>query len=250
MKTRVIVSFIIAAITFPAIYFGGLFLDFLIGIIIFFASNEIAGVVSPRDSKLLTLLIIISLISTFFIWEYPIVILTPFVVMLAFFGRDFKVGDFVVCLVLIYIIAMAIFGVKGLMNISHLLTLMVVISNFATDVFAFFVGSTIGKHKLLPKVSPKKTVEGAIGGVVGSFIVTLIIRYYFFDFLDWGFVIVVGLLIPIFAQIGDLIFSYVKRKYNVKDYSSLLPGHGGVLDRLDSLLVVLALMNIILLVVN
>ncbi len=104
-----------------------------------------------------------------------------------------------------------------------------------TDVFAYFTGLFIGKHKLCPKISPKKTVEGAIGGLIGSIVFCSIFGFLVFGESIWHFV-VAGLVGSVFAQVGDLCASIFKRKMGIKDYGHLIPGHGGILDRFDSLL--------------
>ncbi len=114
---------------------------------------------------------------------------------------------------------------------------------WACDVFAFLVGSAIGKHKLIPEISPKKTVEGAVGGVVCT--VVLCLAYgYVLDLVvadmvvDYLFLAIIGVVLPIVSQLGDLVASLIKREYGVKDYGKLFPGHGGVVDRFDSVFAV------------
>jgi phosphatidate cytidylyltransferase len=117
------------------------------------------------------------------------------------------------------------------------MTWIIVFSAFGCDILAYFVGVTIGKHKLYPKLSPKKTVEGAIGGILGSVGFCTGVGY----FIAGGYLIhcvIIGVLGGIVSQIGDFTASAFKRKMGVKDYGSLIPGHGGVLDRFDSLLFV------------
>ncbi|MDF2840919.1 MAG: hypothetical protein K0Q99_1691 [Clostridia bacterium] len=108
-----------------------------------------------------------------------------------------------------------------------------------TDTAAYFTGISIGKHKLCPAVSPKKTIEGAIGGIVGSVILTtafgVIMGTYNSEIGIHNFVLI-GLLCGIFSQLGDLAASYIKRNTNLKDFGNLIPGHGGILDRFDSIL--------------
>lgn len=111
-----------------------------------------------------------------------------------------------------------------------------------TDAFAYFVGVNFGKHKLCPKISPKKTIEGAIGGIIGTTIVFVIYafalnKYCNFNIQYWQ-IILFGIVTSVFAQIGDLVASSIKRFVNTKDFGSCLPGHGGVLDRIDSVLFV------------
>lgn len=111
-----------------------------------------------------------------------------------------------------------------------------------TDAFAYFVGVKLGRHKLCPNISPKKTIEGAIGGILGCTLVFLIYtfvlnKYCSFSIQYWE-IVLFGIVVAIFAQIGDLIASSIKRYVNTKDFGSVLPGHGGVLDRIDSVLFV------------
>jgi len=101
-----------------------------------------------------------------------------------------------------------------------------------TDSFCYFVGCKFGKHKLAPVISPNKTIEGSIGGTVSCLLVTIFIGYCFQ--ILWVHSIVLGLLMAVFAQLGDLCESMIKRDAGVKDSSNILPGHGGFLDRLDS----------------
>lgn len=107
---------------------------------------------------------------------------------------------------------------------------------FLTDTFAYFTGYLFGKHKLIPKVSPKKTIEGSIGGVVGSTIGCIIFGYLFN--LDMTAMIIIGSIGSVIAQFGDLFASSIKRYVGIKDYGKLIPGHGGVLDRFDSVILV------------
>lgn len=110
-------------------------------------------------------------------------------------------------------------------------------TTFAFDTTAFFVGRAIGKHHLAPRISPGKTWEGTIGGTIGAVIVSLLFLLPTPLKLEmhWGHAISLGLLVSIFGQLGDLTESYFKRKMGVKDSGSLIPGHGGVLDRMDSI---------------
>ena len=108
-----------------------------------------------------------------------------------------------------------------------------------TDTFALFTGSLIGEHKLCPKISPKKTIEGLVGGVaMGTFVASAF--YITVIHANPNIWIVIGctLLLSLVGQLGDLVFSSIKRYYDVKDFSELIPGHGGILDRFDSLIFV------------
>ena len=114
-----------------------------------------------------------------------------------------------------------------------------------SDIFAYFTGYFFGKHKLIPDVSPKKTIEGSVGGMVfcgvGCIVFSIVICSINGQAID-AFLFIrmfaVGLICSVISQIGDLIMSVVKRRYDVKDYGRLFPGHGGVLDRFDSVMAV------------
>lgn len=123
------------------------------------------------------------------------------------------------------------------------------IAAFLSDTFALFVGMTLGKHKLAPELSPKKTIEGAIGGLAGAVLSMLIygavIRIWFQLDVNFFLLALYGLLGSIMAQLGDLSFSYIKRQYDLKDFGNILPGHGGVLDRFDSVIFCAPLIEIL-----
>jgi phosphatidate cytidylyltransferase len=121
------------------------------------------------------------------------------------------------------------------LNVHSNLIWLIFITAFGTDIMAYFTGMLIGRHKLCPSISPKKTVEGAVGGLLGSM--------FFCGLFGWFVApevfihcIIIGALGGIFSQLGDLTASIFKRKLGIKDFGNLIPGHGGVLDRFDSLL--------------
>lgn len=112
---------------------------------------------------------------------------------------------------------------------------LIFIISFGTDTFAYFGGRFFGKRKLWPEVSPKKTIEGSISGILGSTLLTLIFAIYTKE--DSIFLLIVlSIIISVFSQIGDLIASKIKRSVKIKDYGYIMPGHGGVLDRFDSII--------------
>ncbi len=126
------------------------------------------------------------------------------------------------------------------------------------DIYAFFVGILFGKHKLNPRISPKKTWEGFIGGVILTAITGIIFSLLMdlngipllkgiLDIEHWYFCVLFSFLIPITSVLGDFTFSAIKRHFNVKDYSNLLPGHGGLLDRFDSVLMTCFICSVLIL---
>lgn len=127
------------------------------------------------------------------------------------------------------------------LEIGKFIFLLAFVGPWFTDTFAYFTGYFFGKHKLIPDVSPKKTIEGSVGGtlfcIIGCAIYGYIIKANFLSDIPpvWAFAIL-GFILAIVSQVGDLIFSLIKRKYNIKDYGFIFPGHGGVLDRFDSII--------------
>jgi phosphatidate cytidylyltransferase len=118
---------------------------------------------------------------------------------------------------------------------------------WATDTFAYFGGRRFGKHQLAPSVSPKKTWEGAISGVAGALVIAIMLKVFALPFLTWLDITIIALICGVVSQLGDLAESRLKRAAGVKDSGTILPGHGGVLDRLDALIVAAPLVYVYLL---
>jgi phosphatidate cytidylyltransferase len=111
-----------------------------------------------------------------------------------------------------------------------------VLGTFAVDTAAYFVGRAVGRRKLAPAISPGKTVEGTIGGLAGGFAAVVLANYLLGIRLEAALIVPLAALLPVAAVVGDLAESMIKRGMHIKDASQLIPGHGGALDRLDSLL--------------
>lgn len=137
---------------------------------------------------------------------------------------------------IVYLRDMAIFG--------KYIYLLVFLCAWMTDIFAYFTGRLLGKHKLIPEVSPKKTVEGAIGGIIFCVITTVVFGLVVSNILmsnstpNLLVIAISGAILSVVSQIGDLTMSLIKRNYNVKDFGKMFPGHGGLLDRFDSVMAV------------
>ncbi len=173
----------------------------------------------------------------FFVWLaiYSIFSKGKFTVddLFASFGGVFYVGSAFAALILL-----------RESYLGKYLYLLAILIPMISDTFAYFTGVAIGKHKLIPDVSPKKTIEGSLGGIlfsgIGCIVYAVILlrqNGYALDILQYVGVFFAGALIAILSQIGDLLASLIKRRYGIKDYGKLFPGHGGVLDRLDSILI-------------
>ena len=126
-------------------------------------------------------------------------------------------------------------------NYGVYLFMLIFVGAWGTDIFAYFVGRFLGKHKLIPEVSPKKTIEGSIGGIVFCSLLYMLYGFILTKFVSglsntYWLLAIVGIIISVVAQIGDLTMSQIKRQFGVKDYGKIMPGHGGILDRCDSVL--------------
>nr|WP_294936434.1 phosphatidate cytidylyltransferase [uncultured Flavobacterium sp.] len=136
-------------------------------------------------------------------------------------------------IILPFVLLMKIPNIHGVFNPKILIGVFILI--WTNDTFAYIVGKTLGKHKLFERISPKKTIEGFVGGLIftmiGSYVLSLF--FTFFSPVIW---IATGLIVGFFGTIGDLIESKFKRTAGVKDSGKIMPGHGGILDRLDSVI--------------
>jgi len=138
------------------------------------------------------------------------------------------------------------------MNLGRYYILIPFVVAFMSDAGAYFVGLKFGRHKLAPVVSPNKTIEGVFGGLAGAMIgmllYTIILAWPLKFDVNWGFALLYGVIGSAAGTFGDLCFSVIKRQTGIKDYGNLIPGHGGALDRFDSLVMVAPLMEALLLI--
>jgi phosphatidate cytidylyltransferase len=117
---------------------------------------------------------------------------------------------------------------------------------WATDIGAYMIGRQFGRRKLLPKVSPNKTVEGFVGGILSAVVVTIIFLIVDKSLLagySFGMMLLLVVIFSIFSQFGDLVESAIKRHFGVKDSGKIIPGHGGILDRFDGMIFVFPIMH-------
>ncbi len=158
--------------------------------------------------------------------------------------KDFGLPRIVTFCAMPIVLSYAFSTLNSIISFSGLIYYLLMLLNFSSvcDMGAYFVGVTLGKHKLCPEISPKKTVEGAIGGILSSLVFTLILSFAFgmTDKLITSLIFTVPLCIV--GMLGDLFASSIKRSVNLKDYGSLIPGHGGILDRMDSILMIAPLL--------
>lgn len=253
---RILVSVLTIPIILSITYFGGiLFLLFalLIGTATVFEFGSIVKNTNVRPSLWLSIITSVIIISNFYFgyieFTYVFLILVPLVLFVELFrnkGNEINnIGSLLISAFYISFSIGALVGIREFYNYNEFLYVQggyLVISIFATiwicDSAAYFLGSAFGKHKLFPRVSPNKSWEGAVAGFLFSILTMMFINYFLIDFLTMVDALVIGIIIGIFGQVGDLVESLIKRTAGVKDSSSIIPGHGGIFDRFDSLIFV------------
>lgn len=150
--------------------------------------------------------------------------------------RHFRIDEAGFALFGTFYIGLSFLGLSYFLIKRTELLFYILLITILTDTFAYFVGRTIGKRKLIPEVSPNKTVEGSLGGTFVGSLGGALYLYFATENENWLLLIGLSLGLSVVAQFGDLVASKIKRTVGIKDYGNLFPGHGGVLDRLDSLL--------------
>ena len=257
MKQRIITGVIAAALFIPIVFYGGVPFTVLV-----YALASIGLYELIRMNKL-TLISVPTALAALLLW----VILVPHNAMsvLDWIGLDkLEITFLIVLLLLSYtvlskntftfdnaaflLMATAYVGMGFLYlnetriaGIHYVFYALFVI--WATDSGAYFIGKAIGKRKLWPEISPNKTIEGSLGGIVSGIVVAFVYNMFFQVQENMGMLILMTIAISVFGQIGDLVQSAFKRHYGVKDSGTILPGHGGILDRTDSWLFVLPILH-------
>lgn len=240
MKQRIITGLILAVILFPALYVGGWPLR---AVVIFFLTISTYEIIHATGKKFPIWLLVLLLTSVFVLGTIQLEYLLPLIISL-FIGlfiitiltKVFQTDDLAYLFMMTLIIALTLRSVVAIQSYGTRMVVYIAFITYATDSAAYFAGSFFGKHKLIPRISPMKTVEGAIGGWIGGFLIGLGFGFLFIRSISFELILVSSLLLPIIGQFGDLAFSALKRHYEIKDFGSIFPAHGGVLDRIDSLI--------------
>lgn len=251
MKERIITALIIIAVVLPPLLCGGWLLDILIVAFVSIGSYEILKVRQKETPKWVLAGLILLMIGLFLLPDKLLIAgLITSLILLYFMSICFSwftVEDVGLVYCMMNLVVFAVKCIRTIYNTSPQIMIFVLIATYLTDTGAYFSGYFFGKHKLNPRISPKKTIEGSVGGwllgAVGSFIFA---SYFLSEMLPFEVIIAGSIFMPILGQIGDLALSAVKRYYKVKDFGTIFPGHGGVLDRIDSLLFNLLLFYILM----
>lgn len=255
MLKRIITGFALIAAVAPILWFGGIPLYALIGLIILVGGFELLQL-SPGykwTNKLIYLILLIVCFALLFVPSRYMFTIFGTMLLIVFslpiFQQQLTAQDSFMMsaiFVLFYAIASAFLEIY---KTNDLLIWYIAIATYACDTGAFFAGYFFGKHKLCERLSPKKTIEGSIGGIVFSCLLSFGFAFWMLNEIPLLLIIVAGLTMPIVSQIGDLAFSSIKRNYGIKDFSNIFPGHGGFMDRIDSLVFNLVFFHMLMVVI-
>lgn len=256
MKKRILSAIIMILIFVPLLFIGGVPFTILMTLLALASMYELITI-REKKKKIPMLIKVISYLLVIFssiltynqnIFSYTmsyqlisfIVLIFLLPILLKNKSMDYDINDalYLVGSLLFINIAFNLILVVRNYSLNYLIYLLLI--TVITDTFALITGMYIGKNKLAPSISPHKTIEGFIGGaLMGTFVATT----FYFTVIDSNISLVILILTTAFlsvvGQLGDLVFSSIKRTYGVKDFSNLIPGHGGILDRLDSIIFVI-----------
>lgn len=253
MKQRIITGIILIIALVPTIFYGGWLFNLVITLLCMIGSIEILRMAKINRKIFPSIVTYIGLFSIIFYDQISVAIpgnlseaIVPLLSIMLLLVSTVIVDDYEFTKAGISALAMFYLGLGGYAavrireaDITLLMFILLVV--FTTDIGAYFIGSKIGKRKLAPKLSPNKTVEGAVGGITLAIVLAAIYLSFFSFNYSYFVMLVIAVLLSITGQFGDLIASRLKRHFKVKDAGHIFPGHGGVLDRFDSVLFTLAL---------
>ena len=243
MKDRLIGAIILLGILVPLIILGGLPFEIGVGVIAVFAFKELLNLYE-KNNKIPLLIEIFSYISVVmitlsldaFLPALALSIVLFFIPLIFFNKEEYNYNTGIGLFGIVLFTSLIFYNIINIRLASLEEFLYLPIITITSDTIAYIGGSLFGKNKLIERVSPNKTIEGSIMALIVS---TSVASAYYLFFVDPGanvlIVVIASFLLSVISQLGDLVFSVIKRQNDVKDYSNLIPGHGGLFDRFDSL---------------
>lgn len=262
MKKRILTGLVLFSISLPLILLGGIYFAFGISVLFTYAIYEL---LSAKKIGFLPILLSAAFALPLVLYNYHELLAYPFYLIFLFgiliyvisvLDEKFSFEDANYVIIMTSVLSFFARSVLYLreVNDNANFILYILVTTMAIDTGAFLIGRKFGKHKLNKRISPNKTIEGSIAGILAGLAFGLLFAGFFpfleeyaglTNFLNLGVndgatyynfwvVFVFTIILSVFGQLGDLIFSLIKRSLNIKDFSNVLPGHGGVMDRLDS----------------
>ncbi len=249
MKQRIITGFLIAAVVISTFLIGGWIRQTVIFAFIFVGLYEVYAIKEKQWPKLLYVLLAAASFGLAVISDTYLLISLLGVMMLYFvisiMYEWFSVLDLSYLFMMTVIFASALKAIDLIVNeLNILFMIYLLVVTYMTDTGAYFTGYFFGRHKLNVRISPKKTIEGSIGGWLFGFGFGVLYAWLWVENVSFPTMIVLSLICPVVGQLGDMAFSAIKRNFGIKDFGSIFPAHGGVLDRIDSLIFNLLLIYI------
>jgi len=252
MKERLVSAFIALLITVPLILLGGNYFNLLVIVLGILGLRELLKPMEniPDMMKYISYVLFVILLMygyTFtgkvYIMNFSLMLISFLILFISLIfynnNKKYSIRDVFYLIASIIFLSSAFYLFNVVRSKGLMLTIYLLLVTTMTDTFAYVVGSKIGKRKLIPSISPNKTVEGSIAGLVIGTIIASIFYFFCVSSTKVGITIIMTIVLSIIGQCGDLIFSAIKRHFKIKDFSNIMPGHGGVLDRLDSIMFVL-----------
>lgn len=243
MKMRLLGAAILLVVLVPLLILGGLPFELGIALIAALSFRELITLFKKKNKVPLVIeifsyisVIVITLSLDSLLQAIALVIMILFIPLIIFKKGEYtfnSVTGLLGIIIFLGVIYHSVINVRmgGIEEILYLLSITIL-----TDTFAYLGGKIFGKTKLIERISPNKTVEGSLIGLIIATTISSILYIFFINpGINIGIIILISFILSIIGQIGDLVFSAIKREYEVKDYSNIIPGHGGMLDRFDSI---------------
>ena len=257
MLKRIITSIAALAVLLPILWFSDTYVfPIAISAVTCISLYEMYSCLGYKDKYAVTVPAYLSCIAMSFLTKISngvdgmiplmcsvIIVYLLYIMLLAVICHDkYKIQELSICYMTTIYIACGFLSIQFIKEMAEYTYLLVFVGAWITDIFAYFVGRMFGKHKLCEAISPKKTVEGSIGGILFCALAFALFVVFALDtevtLWKCAVLAVAGIIISIVSQIGDLSMSLIKRHYGIKDFGKIFPGHGGMLDRFDSIIAV------------
>ncbi|MCF0112079.1 MAG: phosphatidate cytidylyltransferase [Erysipelotrichaceae bacterium] len=257
MKERILTGLIMLAVAIFAFTTGGIVADLLILAFAAVGSYEIVRIFKDKWPSFTMWVLPFAMTGItalgMFAPKYVFAAATLFLLTVSYLFVQYEtvsVEDVAVVVFVALILLLGVIYAKRAYDIGFWMFVYICVGTFMNDTGAYFVGRCFGKHKLNERISPKKTIEGSVGGFACGVVCSIVVAYLTLPQYSIWLMTIISVCMGVAGPLGDLCFSAVKRHYGIKDYGNIFPGHGGVLDRVDSLLfnliVVFAIMGMVM----